>query len=177
MAVTQFHTVVLAGGGSGGNAGVVEEVVVEVLVVFVKVNHSGDPYTASPLNAPAGLTVSASPGSYPITVGAGGATLVHHLMHKVMLDQFNFLVQSLQQVEAQAVLKHANIGDGGSGGGAGAAVGPGARSGGSGNTPPVSPPQGNDGGDSVPSPNPGKNAGGGGGGAGAVGNNGDYSRW
>jgi len=30
-------------------------------------------YTVSPLNAPAGLTVSASPGTYPVTIGGGGA--------------------------------------------------------------------------------------------------------
>ena len=46
------------GGGAGG---------------FREGKVSGDPYSASPIVAPDGLTVTASPTTYPITVGAGGA--------------------------------------------------------------------------------------------------------
>jgi hypothetical protein len=154
---------VLAGGGGGGNAGS-RGAGGGGAGGFREGKPSDDPYTASPLNAPAGLPVSAQ--GYPITVGAGGSGAPSNAQGgSSVFSTITSAGGGTGGVEAS------NIGDGGSGGGAGAAVGPGARSGGSGNTPPVSPPQGNDGGDSVPSPNPGKNAGGGGGGAGAVGNN------
>ena len=142
---------VLAGGGGGGSAGT-RAGGGGGAGGFREGKNSGDPYTASPLNAPSGLTVSAQ--GYPITVGAGNASV------------FSTITSA---GGGTGGIEASNIGNGGSGGGAGAAVGPGAQTGGSGNTPPVSPPQGNDGGDSVPSPGPSKNAGGGGGGAGAAG--------
>jgi hypothetical protein len=154
---------VLAGGGGGGNAGS-RGAGGGGAGGFREGKPSDDPYTASPLNAPAGLPVSAQ--GYPITVGAGGAGAPSNAQGgSSVFSTITSAGGGTGGIEAT------NIGDGGSGGGAGAAVSPGAQSGGSGNTPPVSPPQGNDGGDSTPSPNPGKNAGGGGGGAGAVGNN------
>ena len=125
---------------------------------------SDDPYTASPLNAPAGLPVSAQ--GYPITVGAGGAGAPSNAQGGSSV--FSTITSA---GGGTGGMEASSIGSGGSGGGAGAAVGRGAQSGGAGNTPPVSPPQGNNGGNSTPSPDPGKNAGGGGGGAGAVGNN------
>ena len=61
---------VLAGGGGGGNAGS-RGAGGGGAGGFREGKPSGDPYTASPLNAPAGLPVSAQ--GYPITIGAGGA--------------------------------------------------------------------------------------------------------
>ena len=61
---------VLAGGGGGGSAGT-RAGGGGGAGGFREGKNSGDPYTASPLNAPSGLTVSAQ--GYPITVGAGGA--------------------------------------------------------------------------------------------------------
>ena len=155
---------VLAGGGGGGSAGS-RGAGGGGAGGFREGKPSDDPYTASPLNAPAGLPVSAQ--AYPITVGAGGAgASPPGAISAGGISVFSTITSA---GGGTGGIEATNIGDGGSGGGAGAAVGPGARSGGSGNTPPVSPPQGNDGGDSVPSPSPSKNAGGGGGGAGAAG--------
>ena len=154
---------VLAGGGGGGNAGG-RAGGGGGAGGFREGKPSDDPYTASPLNAPAGLPVSAQ--GYPITVGAGGAGAPSNAQGSSSV--FSTITSA---GGGTGGMEASSIGSGGSGGGAGAAVGPGAQSGGAGNTPPVSPPQGNNGGNSTPSPDPGKNAGGGGGGAGAVGNN------
>ena len=154
---------VLAGGGGGGNAGG-RAGGGGGAGGFREGKPSDDPYTASPLNAPAGLPVSAQ--GYPITVGAGGAGAPSNAQGGSSV--FSTITSA---GGGTGGMEASSIGSGGSGGGAGAAVGPGAQSGGAGNTPPVSPPQGNNGGNSTPSPDPGKNAGGGGGGAGAVGNN------
>ena len=165
--------VVVAGGasgsgtfrGGGGGAGGYREG-----------KNSGDPYTASPLNAPAGLTLTAT--TYPIVVGGGGAG--------ASLDSgtggTNGSVSTFSTITSTGGGR-GGIYDGGNypsqsnscspqgfpggsgGGGAGCTPAPN-TSGGSGNTPPVSPPQGNNGGagsgTSVQS-------GGGGGGAGGVG--------
>jgi hypothetical protein len=150
---------VIAGGGGGagdgsggGGAGGYREG-----------KNSGDPYTASPLNAPTGLTVTAQ--AYPVTVGAGGPA-----------PYFNQGVNGANSVFS--IITSAGGGGaghppgpstpeksgaaGGSGGGAGASY-----SGGAGNTPPVSPPQGNAGvaGASYPSC---RGQSGGGGGAGGA---------
>jgi len=154
---------VLAGGGGGGNAGG-RAGGGGGAGGFREGKPSDDPYTASPLVAPAGLPVSAQ--GYPITVGAGGAGAPSNAQGGSSV--FSTITSA---GGGTGGMEASSIGSGGSGGGAGAAVGPGAQSGGAGNTPPVSPPQGNNGGNSTPSPDPGKNAGGGGGGAGAVGNN------
>jgi len=121
---------------------------------------------ASPLNAPANLPVSAQ--AYPITVGSGGAGTTTEGNGS---DGANSIFSTITST-------------GGGGGNFGAS--PGARSGGSGggthqraagagNTPPVSPPQGNPGGSSGPNPDgsaPQTPNGGGGGGASAAGSGG-----
>ena len=149
-------------GGGGGAGG------------FREVKSPATPYSASPLDgypsAPNRVTVTAQ--SYAVVVGGGG----------VGGSQTPTVVNTTGVNTTFAGLTAAGGGrgggpegggalaggDGGSGGGAynpGSAVG-------SGNTPPVSPPQGQNGGTGAGAPNYGA---GGGGGAGAVGNNGSTS--
>jgi len=118
-------------------------------------------YSRSPL----GACVSALPVSaqgYPITVGAGGS--------QPNGDGANSIFSTITSTGGgggRDILGQGN--SGGSGGGSGSGRGS-AVAGGLGNTPPVSPPQGNDGGPSVStSPSNPSDAGSGGGGAGAVG--------
>jgi hypothetical protein len=131
------------------------------------------PGSNSPLNAPAGLTVTAS--SFPIVVGGGGAAIPYCGPNKA--------VGNPGSDSSFSTISSAGGGGGGSGP---AAPLPGARAGGSGgggsfnvpgdtggagNTPPVSPPQGNNGiasGSAGPDSPPARH-GGGGGGAGAAG--------
>ena len=127
-------------------------------------------YTASPL----GACVSALPVSvtaYPITVGAGGSGGPSSVP-TVGSSGSNSVFSTITSTGGgnsgiggdPAVPANPGI-PGGSGGGAGA---PGSRPAGTGNTPPVSPPQGNPGGTGNSS---GDTAAGGGGGAGAAGSN------
>jgi hypothetical protein len=153
-----------SGGGGGGGAG-----------GFREGKTPATPYTASPLVAPAGLPVSAT--SYPITVGAGGATWSSPYTTSTSrgaqgsTSTFSTISSAgggggggrTPQGPAGAVTG----GTGGSGGGVGG-VGCGLAAA-AGNTPPVSPPQGNNGGTRSGSP---QQAAGGGGGAAAVGGNG-----
>ena len=126
-------------------------------------------WTASPLANPGGsLPVSVT--GYPITVGGGGAGVV-------ACNRGNPGSSSIFSTITSA-------GGGGSGGGGGTGIenglpggsgggagGRGANPGGSGNTPPVNPPQGNNGGLSTPGAVQTSDAGGGGGGATVVGGN------
>jgi len=152
--------VVVAGGGSGGRgnsngggggAGGFREGVI-----------STDPYAPakSPIAAPDGLTISAQ--TYPITVGGGAATNNNTGQGS---DGSNSVFSTITSTGGGGggSFNVTNGRPGGSGGGAG---GPGGSAG-SGNTPPVSPPQGNNGGST-----PTGSGHAGGGGAGAVGNNG-----
>ena len=174
--------VVLGGGGSGGGskgsyygaggggAGGFREVK----------SPSAGPYTASPLDgypsAPNRITVSAQ--TYPIVVGGGGASVG-------IETQGNPGVTSTFSTIAGAGGGGGGRGDGtptrpptatvsgaagGSGGGGGSGYCEGA-----GNTPPVSPSQGNNGGKGRSPVSLGANQAGGGGGAGAVGANGTPS--
>ena len=121
-------------------------------------------FTASPLVAPAGLTVTAQ--TYPITVGGGGAG-----SYNGRSNGANSIFSTITSAgggyggEVRIGSPADDPTTGGSGGGASASSGN-CRAGASGNTPPVSPPQGNAGGSST-----GYNAeGGGGGGAIEAGN-------
>ena len=150
---------VIAGGGSGsgdgsggGGAGGYREG-----------KNSGDPYTASPLNAPSGLTVTAQ--AYPVTVGAGGSAPYFCQGASGANSVFSIITSAGGGGAGHP--PGPSPGDkngaaGGSGGGSGANF-----SGGAGNTPPVSPPQGNAGvaGASYPSC---RGQSGGGGGAGGA---------
>ena len=121
-------------------------------------------YTVSPLNAPAGLPVSVQ--GYSIAVGGGGSGGASGSGNgsSGAVSTFSTITSAGGGAGAG---QDANGVDGGSGGGGGGGGGPGNSAGGSGNTPPVSPPQGNDGGANVRNSTPAE--GGGGGGAGAVG--------
>jgi hypothetical protein len=146
-------------GGSGGGAGGYRE------------SHSAPisgPYTASPLATPTSLSVSAQ--TYPITIGAGGTSSSGNSYPGVNSGSNS----SFSTITSHGGGHGSNFymdqppgritgAAGGSGGGSGYGA-----SAGSGNTPPVSPPQGNSGGTWI---YPAKV--GGGGGAGAVGGNGN----
>jgi len=114
-------------------------------------------WTASPLASATSLSIS--PGPYSVTVGAGAAA---------GNNGSNSVFSTITSAGGGKGGSAANGSAGGSGGG-GYSETPGTTTGGAGNTPPVSPPQGNAGGNGNTSPNTGT---GGGGGAGAVGSNG-----
>jgi hypothetical protein len=130
-------TVPAAGGGGGGGAG-----------GFREGKASSDCYTASPLNAPAGLPVTVQ--GYPITVGAGGAG--DNCLPAGGSGSNSVFSTITSAGGGGGAFAAANLSPGvggGSGGGAGAgnpSASGAPAAGGSGNTPPVSPPQGNDGG-------------------------------
>ena len=141
------------GGGGGGAGG------------YREGRAGNDTYTVSPLNAPAGITVTTQ--TYPITVGAGGARA-----DSGGASGANSVFSTITSAGGgfgQASYSHSqpDAGDGGSGGGAAVDGNPGDQ--GSGNVPPVSPPQGNNGGNTGSQSYAG---GSGGGGAGQVGQNG-----
>ena len=117
-------------------------------------------YTASPLVAPAGLTITAT--TYPISVGAGGPLAGAGGSN----SSFSTITSAGGGGSAQTPPGPSY--PGGSGGGGSYAPNAG---GGTGNTPPVNPPQGNNGGTANPgTPNTNIGAGGGGGATAAGGN-------
>ena len=106
------------------------------------------PYTASPLNAPSGLTVTAQ--AYPVTVGAGGPA-PYSCQGASGTNSVFSTITSAGGGKGGCGQKPSNPemvgGNGGSGGGGGAGCGNGNFStAGTGNTPSVSPSQGNNGG-------------------------------
>ncbi|MDB2436983.1 hypothetical protein N9W29_01320 [Candidatus Pelagibacter bacterium] len=117
-------------------------------------------YTASPLVAPSGLSVTAT--SFPITVGGGGGPGVNGSN-----SIFSSITSTGGGASGGGGFSAHNGNTGGSGGGGSAPSSGTGGTGGAGNTPPVSPPQGNNGGNGGSSL-----LSGGGGGAGAVGGNG-----
>ena len=161
---TTVDYLVVAGGGSGGSnyagggggAGGYRES-----------KATGAPWTASPLASSTSLPVSAT--AYPVTVGGGGA-VTPSIGSQGTPSIFSTITSTGGgygggYVAGPPVTN--NGGSGGSGGGGAGYCGTFLGSGGSGNTPPVSPSQGQTGGNSNTSA-PGYGAGGGGG-AGAVG--------
>jgi hypothetical protein len=138
---------------------------------------SSDPYTDSPLDS--GTALTASTGSFPVTVGAGGAVRSYPNSScrspQPSMNGSNSVFSTITSTGGGG----GGIGygphpdnsgaDGGSGGGSGGTPPSNGGGGGSGNTPPVSPPQGQNGGTGVSDQN---TSAGGGGGAGAVGSNG-----
>jgi hypothetical protein len=141
------------GGGAGG---------------FREVKSPLTPYTASPLDGygtPANrITVTAQ--AYPIVVGAGGAGVSCSAGNAGSNSSFGGITSAGGGKGAQSTPPGVNPTsfDGGSGGGAGG--GSGGKSGGAGNTPPVTPSQGNPGG-SGGGTSPDRGSGGGGGAAAA----------
>ena len=103
-----------------------------------------DSFTGSPLRNPTGVPVTSSPGSYPITVGAGGAGGTANYPSTASSSQKgnNSIFSTITSTgggsgTGGSVTRPSDVANGGSGG-----------NGATGNTPPVSPPQGNDGGPS-----------------------------
>ena len=145
-----------SGYGGGGGAG-----------GFREGKCSSDPYTDSPLDAGAGLSVPVA--TYPITVGAGGAGGASPGASGT--SGANSVFSSIASAGGGGGGKNCGVAGlaGGSGGGGGGASGVA----GAGNTPPTNPSQGNSGG--TGGPVPGGYYGGGGGGATAVGNPGNPS--
>jgi len=131
---------------------------------------SGDPYTASPIAAATGVPVSVT--SYPITIGGGGSGGVSNCGGATQGSSSIF--STITSAGGGIGRNGGDLGTapdhfggpGGSGGGAGGFNPCTAICGGTGNTPPTSPPQGNDGGKAT---NSGFTSAGGGGGATAVG--------
>ena len=167
---TKLSYLVVAGGGGaardgagGGGAG-----------GFREGKCSSDPYTASPLAATPCSALTASIGSFPITVGAGGAIGCGcTIASQGGTSTFSTISSAGGGRGGQNPAPNLAGGAGGSGGGGRSNQ---SAAGGAGNTPPVSPSQGNNGGSSGPSAPPGGNwVGGGGGGATAVGSNGPPS--
>ena len=124
-------------------------------------------YTASPLATPTGITLSTQ--TYPVTVGGGGTGGATQ-----GTSGSNSIFSTITSAGGGAGNSKGNFPGGSPGGSGGGSGGCNGFSGGTGNQPPVSPPQGNNGGNAFgaggPSYNP--NAGGGGGGASAAGTNG-----
>ena len=161
------YLVIAGGGGSaednggGGGAGGYRELKSPVT-----------PYTASPLDgypsAPLRVTVTAQ--DYPITVGAGGAGSPNPGGANAGLPGSNSIFSTITSAGGGGGGgdDNADASNGGSGGGGGGRGGSSPPGKGSGNTPPVSPPQGNDGGNGGTSPAPGAGGGGGAGGAGSA---------
>ena len=165
---TKISYMVIAGGGGGardgaggGGAGGYREG-----------KCSSDPYTASPLAATPCSALTASIGTFPISVGAGGTVggvPACTLATQGGSSTFSTITSAGGGRAGMNPAPNVAGGAGGSGGGGRSNVG---AAGGAGNTPPVSPPQGNPGGSSSPSSPPYNQwGGGGGGGAGAAGSN------
>ena len=163
-AVTDYLVVAGGGGGgsgygaAGGGAGGLRESKSPV----------AGTYTASPLASTTGITVTSQ--TYPITVGAGGGGGPQGRRGVTGSDSVFSTITSAGGGYGGAYYDpggspypNANGGPGGSGGGEGVSTG---GTAGSGNTPPVSPPQGNPGGTAT---HPGNHHAAGGGGAGAAG--------
>ena len=127
----------------------------------------------APRSGPAGITVSAT--AYPITVGAGGTGSPSGPTGDCNSAGSNSIFSSITSAGGGKGGNYTNPGagqtgvPGGSGGGGGSFPGPGVNPGGNGNTPPVSPPQGSNGGAGL---HISCDVGGGGGGAMASGSNG-----
>jgi len=159
---------VIAGGGGGGSygggagaGGYRESHVVA----------TSGPYTASPLASTCSLTVT--PGGIPITIGAGGTGAstpgpANPVGTQGTPTVFSSITSTGGGGGGSGPTSGFAGGAGGSGGGAGPGVSCGTGAVGAGNTPPVSPPQGNNGGSAWHYPGL-YQLGGGGGGAGAVG--------
>ena len=147
------YVVVAGGGGGGANGGGGGAGGFR----FASPTLAPATYPAKPLAAPAGITVTAT--SFPITVGAGGSNTV-----------FNTGTSTSGANSSFSTITSAGGGHGGSipspfpgagaGGGSGGGGGGASKAGGPGNSPPVSPAQGKDGGTSA---SPGGSYGGGGG--------------
>ena len=165
--------VVVAGGGEGGSAAPSNGGGGGGAGGYREGKATYDTYTASPL-ATTGLLVPAT--TYPITVG-GGASQSPNAANDMGAAGSNSVFSTITSAgggggkyDGSANPAAQSGGSGGGGSAAGSPTGPVRNPGGSGNTPPVSPPQGNPGGTGGPNAS-GAYGGGGGGGAGGAGDN------
>ena len=182
LAVADYVVVAGGGGGGGGSSGSVFAAGGGGAGGYREAHVTGTsgPYTASPLASSTSLPLS--PGPFSIVVGAGGAgSAATSPCNRVRgadggVSTFSTITSAgggsggsriTGGCSSSCTLGKGN--NGGSGGGSSEDA-QGFRVGGTGNTPPVSPPQGNDGGNSGPIPAP--SGGSGGGGAGATGGEG-----
>ena len=136
-----------------------------------------EPSPATPLKAPAALTITAT--TYPVTVGAratqshippSGPDVTPSQNPNGTPSVFSTITSAGGGSGGEYPAARCGVTGGSGGGSNGNPDGPGARAGGAGNTPPVSPPQGNPGGDGGLAPEGGAGgglarSGGGGGGA------------
>jgi hypothetical protein len=150
-------------GGGGGGGG------------FREGQTPAAPYTGSPLKNCAGLPISVQ--AYPITVGGGGAGSTASPWQATSggISVFSTITSAGGGGAGSGAVPGSSTAAGlagGSGGGGGGGSNAPSNPGGAGNTPSVSPPQGNSGGGSRPGPGPSHDtASGGGGGAGGAGAN------
>jgi len=162
---TQVDYLVVAGGGSGGRGDNVHGGGGGGAGGFRFASPSLAPvcYPAKPLAAPAALPVTVQ--GYPVTVGAGGTANTACNVNPGSNSVFSTITSAGGGGGANenSTASADQADNGGSGGGAG--VDSFCRSAGTGNTPPVSPPQGTDGNKSLPNPISGYGGAGGGGGA------------
>ena len=161
---------VVAGGGSGGSnpgnasggggAGGFRE-----SLASCSPTHTPSGHTASPLKATTGITITA--GTFPISVGAGGAPVSSGTPGVSGNSGSNSVFSTITSAGGGFGGTGSGAGVSGANGGSGGGAGGGSRerAGGVGNTPPVSPAQGTNGGASTPPSIPTDNQGGGGGGA------------
>ena len=161
---------VAEGGGGGGAGG------------FRELKSPITPYTASPLDGypTPGNRITVTAQGYPITVGGGGAQNAGTgpAGNPGNPSVFSTITSTGGGPGARFRTSNDPEAEGGSGGGATGRRGPGCAPtcGGAGNTPPVSPPQGNPGGHAnTPAPSSSNDGGGGGGGATAAGTGSDYN--
>lgn len=170
--LAQADYLVIAGGGSGGAQGSGSGGGGAGGYRFSDGTASGC-YTAgpSPLGASA---LQITPGCYSVTVGGGGASTTQPGSNNGSNSVFSTITSAGGGGGSTRCGANGRGKDGGSGGGGVGGYGenPCGAAKGSGNTPPVSPPQGNDGGDGTPGASS-QDAGGGGGGASAVGADGN----
>ncbi len=134
------YVVVAAGAGGGGRHGGGG-----AAGGFREGKVSSDPYSASPLNAPDGLTVTAQ--GYPITIGAGGSGVTGSPMDASATNGAASVFSTITSTGGGhgGGYPSNSAEPGGSGGGGGGGL-QSTSAGGTGNTPPVSPPQGASGG-------------------------------
>jgi hypothetical protein len=168
---------VVGGGGSGGDGGTGEAGGGGGAGGFREGRTNPiTPYTVSPLAVATGITATIT--SFPIQVGGGGGPGLaagnpapSPVGNNGTPSVFSSITSAGGGFGSGGGASSGFAGTGGSGGGGNGRCGPGTpgnSTGKAGNTPPVSPPQGNNGGNGYPSPG---NRGGAGGGATAVGGN------
>ena len=138
------YMVVAGGGGGGGHGGAGGGA-----GGFRELKSPSTPYTASPLDgypsAPNRITVSASPGSYPIVVGAGGAGGCCQGGTQGDVSTFDSITSTGGGYGGGGAPSPTMVGGPGGSGGGGGGNAPG-NAGGSGNTPTQTPAQGTGGG-------------------------------